>query len=270
MKARRFRWLLAAAALAALLAGVSPWLPGLYWQYRSDNPVRRGLRKANELGCFHCHGDLGSAGIPDPAGADNDVPAWSGGVWMMYVKDESEIRKLILDGSAGLHHEQDGEEDAGDEQAIAMPAYGDLLGGSDLDDLVAIFKIASRMNVPPADSDARKGYDLARRWRCFSCHGPGGSGGLPNPRSFTGYIPGWYGADFADLVRTRGEFDAWITKGVTPRLQSSSLASFFTRRQRIEMPEYSAMKTGDLDALWAYTRWLEETGGGLRGVQPAW
>jgi hypothetical protein len=92
------------------------------------------------------------------------------------------------------------------------------------------------MSLPEGGSPARRGYDQARRWQCFSCHGVPAAGGLPNPGSLTGFIPGWYGPDFEDLVLNREEFDAWIREGGIPRLRGSAIAAWFIRRQKIAMP----------------------------------
>lgn len=263
---RRALWLLATVGAALVFMAFLPWLVGAFWRIRSSNPVRRGIARSAELGCFHCHGTLGESGIPDPGIEGGDVPAWSGGVWMMYVKDDDDIRAFILKGSAARKKKPP----QADRQAVFMPAYEDVLGGSDLEDLVAAFKAASGMIVPPPEAPSRRGFELARKWRCFACHGIAGSGGRSNPGSLTGFVPGWYGADFEDLVRNREEFDTWVRKGAIPRIEASLFASYFTRRQRIAMPRYESLPPEDLDALWAYTQWLKETGGGLRGGETRW
>jgi hypothetical protein len=122
--------------------------------------------------------------------------------------------------------------------------------------------ILSEMAAPPADSPAQRGYQTAKTWGCFSCHGAGASGGLPNPGSLTGFVPGWYGDDFKDLVRGRQEFDSWIRDGGIPRLAKNPLAARFIRRQRIQMPRYRNLDPEPLDQLWAYAGWLAKTGGG--------
>lgn len=252
MRGRRLKLLVAAAAAAVaavlVLAVLSPVAVRMFWRAHASNPVRRGVARAAELGCFHCHGHQGRAGIPLPPPEEQTVPAWSGGVWMMYVRNDAQIRDYILNGSGDL--------------TIEMPAYRDVLHGTDLEDLVAAFKALSGMGAPPADTPARRGEQLARSLGCTGCHGPAGSGGLPNPGSFTGFIPGWYGPDFEDLVRSRDEFDAWVRNGSSERIRDSAIASYFVRRQRVAMPSYPRLADGDLDALWAYVGWLEETGGG--------
>jgi hypothetical protein len=264
---RRFtRWLLPGLAilLAALVAG--PWLFQVYWARRSSNPVRRGIARAGELGCTSCHGYLGASGLKDPGGESVEVPAWSGGMSMMYVRNDRDIRHYILEGSVPTLERPASDAAGGPppKAAIAMPAFRAALSGSDLDDLTAAFKVLAGMVTPKADSPEALGSELARNWQCFSCHGAGGAGGLPNPGSFAGFIPGWYGPDFNDLVRSRGEFDDWIRKGRIARLDANPVAARFMARQRIQMPAYARFTTTDLDQLWAYTRWLERTGGGVR------
>ena len=272
MKRPRLRTvLLIAGILLVLMVAVAPWILSGYWRVRSSNPIRRGMARANELGCFSCHGELGRAGIPIP-GSDEGVPQWNASVWMMYVTSDEDIRQYIVDGSPPPEDTAHGAggEHAHENDAIIMPAYGDVLSKADIEDLVATFKVLSGMVAPARDTPARAGYDLAREWNCFSCHAPGGSGGLPNPGSFTGFIPGWYGADFKDLVRDRSEFDTWIVEGTIPRLSNHPIAKHFLARQKIAMPPYRELTPEQLDGLWAYAVWLEETDGGHRGKISPW
>jgi mono/diheme cytochrome c family protein len=193
---------------------------------------------------------------------------------MMYVKDEDDVRRYILDGrperTEGQENEHGGDDHEHQHAEITMPAYGHVISKSDLEDLVATFKVLSGMIAPSRGTPARAGYDLAREWECFSCHGPAGSGGLPNPGSFTGFIPGWFGADFEDLVADRKEFDTWIRDGMIPRLSGHPIARYFLTRQRVTMPAYREITPDQLDALWAYAQWLKETDGGHRGEIASW
>ena len=248
--------------LAALVAG--PWVFQIYWSQRSSNPVRRGVQRARQLGCFSCHGNLGTAGLKDPGGGSLEVPAWSGGMSMMYVKSDADIHHYILEGSVPKVEDSAAPAANGTpaKAEVAMPAFRSVLKGSDLDDLTAAFKVLSAMVSPPAGGPEERGFNQARTWGCFSCHGPGGSGGLPNPGSFAGFIPGWYGPDFHDTVRDRSEFDSWVRTGRIARFDTNPVASRFMVRQRIQMPAYRRFSPADLEDLWAYTRWLEATGGG--------
>ena len=92
---------------------------------------------------------------------------------------------------------------------------------------------------------------------CFDCHGDMGIGGMPNPGSLKGYIPGFGGADFDELVRSDDELRGWIADGGIPRLRDDRLASYFIERQRIQMPAFKDhLEPDDVDALVAYVRWI--------------
>jgi mono/diheme cytochrome c family protein len=147
---------------------------------------------------------------------------------------------------------------------VAMPAFRSVLSGSDLKDLTAAYKVLAQMGGPPSGSPMERGFQLARNWQCFACHGPGGSGGLPNPGSLTGFIPGWYGSDFQDLVHDRGEFNSWVRRGRIDRLDANRIATYFVTRQRLAMPSYRRLTDSELEDLWAYAGWLGKTGGGIQ------
>jgi mono/diheme cytochrome c family protein len=253
----------AAAVLLLLGAGAlaSPALVRGYWSWRDANPVRRGIARAAELGCFTCHGPRGERGIPDPGIEEGEVPAWSGGVWMMYLEGAGEIREFILDGVSRARARSLSAQAERADAAIQMPAFREALSGTDLEDLVAAFQVLSGMSRPPRGTPAWRGQEVARRWRCFECHGAAGSGGVANPGSLAGFIPGWYGPAFDDLVRGREEFDAWVRDGWIDRLARNRIASWFTERQRVKMPPYPDLTPEERDDLWAYVRWLGEHGG---------
>ena len=262
MRRRALAALGALALLVLLVAIGGPGLARAHWSSRSANPVRRGVGLARDLGCFSCHGALGAGGVADPTATIGEVPAWSGGTWMMYVNSDEQIRQFILDGVSHARRESPSGAAERERLTIGMPSYRAFLGARELEDLVAAFKVLSRMTLPPEDSAARRGLELVERWDCTSCHGPAGSGGLPNPGSLTGFVPGWYGTDFEDLVRDRPEFDAWVREGASPRLDGSRIASWFLRRQRLSMPAYRGLTAQELDDLWAYVEWLGASDGG--------
>ena len=250
---RRATWILSVAVVLLLVAVALPWIIRATWAVRTSNPLRRGLRTARQLGCFSCHGELGQRGIPDPGVANLNVPTWSSLAKSRSLRTDSDIRDAISKGSYPPY----------DNPAIEMPAYEKLLSENDLDDLVAAFKLLCGRALPAAASGARRGLELAFEWRCFACHGPAGSGGIANPGSFSGFVPGWYGPDFDDLVRSRREFDEWILEGSLSRLDERAVASYFIRRQRLPMPPYGELSEADRDDLWAYVVWLKATGGGV-------
>ncbi|MFQ5718213.1 MAG: c-type cytochrome [Acidobacteriota bacterium] len=264
---RVITWALAAALVLTGAARSAPGLVRGWWAWHASNPVRRGVARAEQLGCFGCHGWQGAAGIADPGEYSRGVPAWSGDDWTIYVMDTRDVRDFILDGHTGDASSPDADQELAG--TIRMPAYRDVLSGTDLEDLVAAFTVLSGMRRPVAGSAARRGLDLAVTWDCLACHGAAGSGGLPNPGSFTGFIPGWYGPDFSDLVRSRDEFETWIRQGSIPRLSGQAVARYFLARQRISMPPYPRFTSEQIDDLWSYAAWLDRTGGGVKAERSA-
>jgi mono/diheme cytochrome c family protein len=83
-----------------------------------------------------------------------------------------------------------------------MPAYRGRISTTQLADLRAIIEAVAGPTAPEA-GDALRGYDLAEAKGCFGCHRPAGLGGVDNPGSFAGFIPGWRGRGHAALVKDR-------------------------------------------------------------------
>jgi mono/diheme cytochrome c family protein len=226
-------------------------------------PALRGLQVARAHGCFACHGPGGTGGVANPGADDGEVPAWDGGTSMMFVKNEEEIREWILDGRpkrlANRHrHESAGETDHVRRRhnlPLHMPAFAGVLSDGELGDLIAYYKAVAAFESPPPS--ARDGYRVASRLGCFGCHGPGGRVGSTNPRSFKGYIPPWRGKDYGELVKNEDELRGWILDGHIDRLESNPLATYFSKRQVIQMPAYrDALEDGELDAVVSYIHWL--------------
>jgi mono/diheme cytochrome c family protein len=222
----------------------------------------RGERLAGELGCFACHGASGFGGVPNQKTKDAFVPGFTGDRGLVHSKSRDDLRAFILDGAPGWRRDDPAYE--GDVQwaALRMPAYRDVLTSSEADDLVAYVWLAShRDRVVPDEPLARRGAEVARQQGCFHCHGPLGVGGQPNPGSLKGYIPGFWGGDFEELVRDDGELRAWIESGQLQRVAEHPVGKRFFERQRVKMPPFGQfLPSEDIDALIAYVRWLRIEG----------
>jgi mono/diheme cytochrome c family protein len=177
---------------------------------------------------------------------------------MMWVDNEEEVREYILDGAPKRKRDNARYAKQLEQQLLQMPAYRGYLSESEVDDLVAYIRAVSGL-AAPTDELALRGQDLAYRFACFDCHGPMGAGGVSNPGSLKGYIPGWWGKDFNDLVRNDDELRSWIVEGSVARLEQNPIARHFTEGQRIQMPGYKdRLKEDELQALMAYVRWVNE------------
>lgn len=221
-------------------------------------PARRGQEVALRSGCFTCHGPNGSGGVTNPGSADEEVPSFSGGTPMMWAKSEAELREYILDGAPARKRNDPKHKEKVKKWLLAMPAYRGFLSESEIDDVIAYIRAVSGL-IKPKDELAAQGQELAFKLGCFHCHGPMGAGGIANPGSFKGYIPGWWGEDFRDLVRNDDELRAWIADGVIERLRTHVIAKHFIESQRVYMPAYGDfVDEKQLAALARYVRWVND------------
>ena len=219
-------------------------------------PAERGYSIALRSGCFNCHGANGAGGVKNPGSKDGEVPGFSGGTPMMWVKNEQELREYILDGAPARKHADPQYRQQMASQLLAMPAFRGFTGARDVDDLIVYLRAVSGLIAPPEEM-AAKGQEVAYRLGCFQCHGPMGAGVSANPGSFKGYIPGWWGNDFRDLVHDDDELRSWILAGEIPRLRDNPIAAYFIHRQRVYMPAYrDFIGDADLNALMRYVRWI--------------
>jgi mono/diheme cytochrome c family protein len=224
---------------------------------RQDRAVR-GRIIAEQMGCFGCHGAEGVRGISNPGAPDGVVPALAGGEIMMWAQDEAELRAWIRDGHIDKQAPRRDGLDAGRSsgRALVMPAYGEMLDREQLDDLVLYLKSISGLQFPE-DDDVADGLELMHKLGCFRCHGAMGTGGVSNPQSLKGYVPGFVGEDYPELVRDGAELRQWIRNGVSDRFADNRIARSVLERQALKMPAYGKhLGDDDVEALAAAVEWL--------------
>ncbi len=247
---------LAAAAVVVWFTDLRPRLPA----------AERGRRLAERTGCFGCHGPGGTGGVPNAGRTDGDVPGFGGEV-MMFAEGPGQIREWITHGVTAAKAGSASWKEQRDRGVLVMPAFGDRLTAEEIDDLTAMVMAMTGWPAP-GDSLAAAGRARARELGCFGCHGPGGRFARPNPGSLKGYVPPWDGEDFEDLVRDRADFDQWVEGGIAERLAGNLLARHFLDRAALRMPAFrDHLRSGDLDALWAYVRWLHTDAAALPGAR---
>jgi mono/diheme cytochrome c family protein len=220
--------------------------------------AERGYQLAARSGCFTCHGADGLGGVKNPGSEDEEVPGFSGGSPMMWAKSEDELRQYILDGAPERKRNDPKYRETIKKWLLVMPSYRGYLSDAEVSDLVVYIRAVSALLVPEEEL-AAKGHELAHKLGCFQCHGPMGARGPSNPGSFKGYIPGWWGEDFKDLVRDDDELRAWIRDGQIQRLRDHPIAHRFIDAQRVSMPAYrDFLSEADLAAIMRYVRWVNE------------
>lgn len=201
-------------------------------------------------------------GAVSPAGALADAPEGSGAEEQPLAPDQfaRAVREFIHSGlSSELQHNPAFLKEY-EKHALHMSAFADRLSPDKIEDLVHFVTAASR--VPePADPQARAGEELVLHWSCYSCHQVRGGGGIENPGSFKGYIPGWLGSDYDQLVANDQELMGWIRDGNIPRFASNRAAMYFLERQNVQMIAYGKyLSDSDLDKVAAFVRWLHAEG----------
>jgi mono/diheme cytochrome c family protein len=249
-----------ALAVTLLVIGVPPMRT--FVLSIEEAPAVRGERLAAELGCFSCHGPDGSGGVANQKSSTPLVPGFSGERGLVHSKSRYDVKSFILDGAPVWRRQDPGFVEDAKWAALRMPAYGEILSEDDADDLVAYIWLASQRDTTmPADPLARRGAEIAREQGCFHCHGPLGVGGRPNPGSLKGYIPGFWGNDFEELVRDDTELRQWIEAGRLERIAENPIGKRFFERQRVAMPPFGQfLSTEEIEALMAYVRWLHAEG----------
>ena len=225
----------------------------LLWQWE-QNPLLQGRQLARDVGCLTCHDPYRGQEIPNPGSRWSSVPRFEAGNAMMYAESRQEIEEFIRFG-APRSWQLDFEAVARlVDQRVRMPAYDARLSDGEIEALTTWASVVEGVEVA-GDEGAAAGRQLARQNGCISCHGLEGAGGLPNPRSLGGFIPGFLGANFTDLVRNRAEFDEWVRSGTLERLKGNPLIRRAWRRQTLPMPAYrEALSEEEVDALWAWVQ----------------
>lgn len=256
---RRRLWVLLALLALGLILAIPSGVRALLW-HEESNPVLRGRLLARDLGCFACHRPWGSTEIPNPGSRWGSVPRFAAGNALMYASDRATLEEVIRRGAPAAWLDSPAGQERRAAQPVVMPAYGEILDDDQIADLVAFAAAVEGVGLvgDPGSPEAR-GRTLAREHGCLACHGVEGSGGLPNPRSLGGFIPGFIGDNFPDLVRDRAEFGEWILEGTSRRLEHNPLIRHFWRRQDIQMPAYRGrLSEAEIDDLWAWVQALRD------------
>ncbi len=249
------------AVIAFVAVAATPSLiRSVLWRWEL-NPVLRGARLAAAQGCFHCHQPDGGKELPNPGSRWGSVPRFRAGNAMMYATTLAEIEAFIRFGAPDAWIDDEAAQARLNDQLVRMPAYDHRLDDDAIDNLVAFASAVENVALPEGE-DVAAGRALARRQGCTSCHGVEGAGGRTNPGSLGGFIPGFRGRNFADLVRDRAEFDEWVRTGTNARLARNPIVRFFWRRQTVSMPAYGDhLDTDEMDQLWAWVQSLRPSDG---------
>ena len=256
---RKKQWAVVVLVTAAVLTVCHPAFRYVLWRWES-NPVLRGRLLAEQQGCTACHEPYKAVEIPNPGSRWGTVPRFHAGNRMMYVETREEIEEFVRFGAPRSWLDDPKVVARLEDQRLRMPAYGETLSADEISDLVA-YACAVEGIDPVGGEAAALGRELAKEKGCLSCHGVEGSGGFPNPGSLGGFVPGFVGRNFSDLVRDEEEFREWIREGTSSRLAGNPIVAFFWRRQKLAMPAYGeeALTDEQIGDLWQWVQALRQT-----------
>lgn len=231
-------------------------------------------------GCYACHGVSEEDGrvnfrrLSSGAFRSKAMPTF----WDEGVDDLEALKTWIRDGAPGNEREQQ------DRLLMRMPAYGQFYSEEDIDAMAA-WIVGREIGLSGGAGNAERevpedlmldglagdallalGDRISRQQGCYQCHGELGQGGVENPLSFKGSIPGFFGDAFREL--TDGgkpeEILHWIDHGrglaVEKGLRGTFAKRFFDQ-QAIGMPGYGGLiRESEKAVLVAYLLALNEMG----------
>jgi mono/diheme cytochrome c family protein len=101
----------------------------------------------------------------------------------------------------------------------------------------------------------QRGYEVADRNGCFSCHGPGGIKGMANPGHAEEEVPPWSGGLMTMYAENEAELREWILDGLPKRIRNDPEQMKLRANAAIEMPAWRGILSGrELDDLVAYVK----------------
>jgi mono/diheme cytochrome c family protein len=263
--------------LGLLAVGVTGTVFLQFERQPESSAVSRGAKLADQAGCFACHGrgeeeprfNLRRA-APDKWRSKSNPSLGSG-----------EITKLSVLVDWITHGVTADEAEQHKQLFIRMPAYQDRLTPGEIEDIAAWIlaeglkaqvdldaKAATGSSGQPLPPDQLlvAGDQLARQNGCYQCHGELGQGGVANPDSFKGYIPGFQGKDFLKLTNDgdRSEVLHWIDHGRGRAVEAGlfgRIAKKYFDGQAIPMPGYrDQLATAEKELLADYLLLLNKSG----------
>lgn len=104
-------------------------------------------------------------------------------------------------------------------------------------------------------SAVQRGGIVAFERGCFTCHGPDGTGGMPNPGHDLGEVPALTEDAMTHLARDEGEIREWILDGLPRRIREDPEQMARRREATIRMPAWRAtLSERELRDLVAYVK----------------
>ena len=111
-----------------------------------SGPIFDGHEVGAKRGCFGCHGPEGRGNAPNPGSLKGYIPSWDGDDFPELVRDETEVREWILDGSPRRLRENRLAAFFFKRQVLQMPAYRGRLSD---DEVARLLDYVRWLRTPP-------------------------------------------------------------------------------------------------------------------------
>ena len=113
-----------------------------------DSLAKKGLARAEALGCVGCHGAGGRFALPNPGSLKGYVPSWDGPDFPELVRDRAEFEQWVDDGRSRRFRDAALPSWFLDRAVLHMPAYERHLAPGDLD---ALWAYVGWLRTPAAE-----------------------------------------------------------------------------------------------------------------------
>ena len=84
----------------------------------------------------------------------------------------------------------------------------------------------------------QRGYRIADETGCFTCHGPGGHRGMPDPGHGLEDVPPWSGGILATYAENEGEIREWIVDGLPASVRKDPEQMKLRAKAVVRMPAF--------------------------------
>ncbi len=201
-----FRWLI---LIGVILAVSTPSIHRGLWRLKEQSPQGAAVDAFRNNGCPACHPRT-AEGLRWRS--DGDAPQDTAGI-----RDALKHGRPPVPGMPG-----------------PMAAYDDRVGTRSFDQLVLGTEIFAGLIAVSDEAEVRIGLTIAGEMGCFDCHGPMGAGGVANPGTVSGQVPGFYGASFDQQSESLDGIEGMIRDGRPAR------RAWWTpwRQPALDMPAY--------------------------------
>jgi mono/diheme cytochrome c family protein len=247
---KKINWLRMSLAILFLGIALAVLLLSLFGDelFPESSPAQEGAEVAVRAGCFSCHGKESGQGSVNPS--RNSSPADFPRIPSMFERRHAPetLREWIEEGVSSERRQSRAYVETRRQRLLQMPAFRHHLSSGEIEDLMAFLALRQYSVSDQSEKTLSLGEQLAQRSGCFTCHGELGQGGVRNPGSLKGYIPGFFGQDFRALTRNGNLKDVieWIENGASEAFLNQGFLGFypgrfFSQRQVIQMPAYKEL-----------------------------